>query len=157
MARELAGAFGAGETIPGLAATTGRSPGLVRRLLEEANVVAPAWPACLGISQQRLAEVLAERYRRGASMQALSEESGIDRRVVRRLLEQQDAAPAPRQASSALRPTDLVELYDGGRSLRQLAEQTGLSYAKVRDTLLAAGITLRSRGNPAARHAGRDS
>ncbi|WP_035306201.1 helix-turn-helix domain-containing protein [Actinokineospora inagensis] len=150
-AHELAAAFQTGTGIPALAEESGRSPTLVRRLLEEAGVVAPAWPACLGLPEDRLAAVLADRYQRGRSMQALAEESGIDRRTIRRLLERADAAPAPRSTAATLTTTDLIHLYQAGSSLRGLAERSGMSYAKVRETLLAAGITLRGRGNPTGR------
>lgn len=148
VAASLAGRFHAGETsIPHLAESIGRPPSLVRRLLEEAGVVAPAWPCCLGLPEDGLAGVLAERYRLGASMDALSRETAIDRRAVRRLLERAGAALPEPSGPPALSTRELVESYRRGASLRELAALAGISYTRVRSVLLAAGVTLRSRGN----------
>ncbi|GLZ41960.1 helix-turn-helix domain-containing protein [Actinokineospora sp. NBRC 105648] len=150
LGRELAVRFRRGESVGALAESVGRSTSLVRRLLTEAGIVAPGWPACLGVPEPELAAVLAARYLAGTSMENLARETGIDRRAVRRLLERAEAAPPPRSDRSRLTDTELIDSYRRGASLRDLADRSGMSYARVRETLLAAGITLRARGNPSS-------
>lgn len=43
-------------------------------------------------------------------------------------------------------PQDAIRLYQEGLSIRQNATRTGSSYTTVHRRLLAAGVTLRSRG-----------
>ena len=42
--------------------------------------------------------------------------------------------------------TDLKKRYDGGESVRSLAESTGRSYGYVHRSLTESGTTMRSRG-----------
>jgi hypothetical protein len=72
-------------TIHELAREVGRRPSLVRRLLNEAGVCAENSP-CVGVGESEVTATLARRYRSGVSIERLSEETGIDRRAVRRLL-----------------------------------------------------------------------
>ncbi|MCQ8775042.1 helix-turn-helix domain-containing protein [Streptomyces telluris] len=46
----------------------------------------------------------------------------------------------------------LRKLYEGGASVRELADATGRSYSSVHRLLLEAGTTLRERGGASHRH-----
>lgn len=43
------------------------------------------------------------------------------------------------------------QLYRDGSSIREVAEHTGRAYGSVHAALVAAGVTLRPRGNPGRR------
>ncbi|NJP80765.1 helix-turn-helix domain-containing protein [Streptomyces telluris] len=50
---------------------------------------------------------------------------------------------------------ELRALYEDGASIRDLTRSTGRSYGFVHRVLLEAGVTLRGRGGPRVRRAGR--
>ncbi|MGH3907133.1 MAG: helix-turn-helix domain-containing protein [Pseudonocardiaceae bacterium] len=83
LADELAQRFQQGPMlIVDLAAEVGRSPSLVRRLLEEAGVRTGGM-SCVGMPEAQLVPILAARYRSGVSIDRLHRETGIDWRVIR--------------------------------------------------------------------------
>lgn len=59
--------------------------------------------------------------------------------------------PKGRRVTGAERDTlanDLRKKYEGGQSIRELAEATGRSYGFVHRILSESGTTLRGRGGP---------
>lgn len=60
--------------------------------------------------------------------------------------------PTKKRGDDAIREKEAIgrrlkPAYDGGMSLRQLAEATGYSYGYVHTCLKHAGVTLRERGS----------
>lgn len=132
-----------------LAVEVNRRPSMVRRLLDEAGVHTDD-VSCVGVAEPGVTAALSARYLDGVPIDRLSHDTGIDRRVVRRLLTE---ARVPLRERHPLPPdqTDwVVEQYRAGATLRELAEQAGCSYSTIRRTLLLAGVTLRSPGTRSA-------
>lgn len=125
------------------AAQVGKSPALVRRLLEEAGV-STGGLMCVGMSEADLAPILSARYQAGSSLDTLSRETGLDRRHVGDLLARQGTALRVRRLESL--PADqiprIVRKYRHGATLRELAELTGFSHSTIRRELLKSGVTL---------------
>ncbi|GGN29271.1 hypothetical protein GCM10011609_86160 [Lentzea pudingi] len=138
-----------GVSIRELAAEFYRRPCTVRRLLIEAGVEAYDG-ACVGPSDAEIAAALASRYRGGASVETLSNDTGIDPRAVRRLLGHAGVAVPRRQHRPPCETDQLVDQYEAGASLRQIAADTGSNYGTVRRLLLAAGVSLRVSGKTSA-------
>lgn len=146
VAAELASRFAAGAvSISQLAADIRRRPALVRRLLIEAGVRTDD-QSCLQASRTALVSQLVSRYRAGESIETLSHRTGIDRRVVRRLLDQ-GGVPQPERAQPPAAAELVIAGYRAGASIRQLAREFGSSYSAVRTLLRNAGVGLRPRGH----------
>lgn len=128
-----------------LAREFGRRPSLVRRLLDEAGVCVET-RSCVGIAPSEIPTVLATRYREGVPIEQLADDTGIDRRVVRRLLTEAGVTLPERHSLPADQSDWVVEQYRVGVSLRELAKLTHCSYSTIRRVLLQAGIDLRSSG-----------
>ncbi|MGH3798467.1 MAG: helix-turn-helix domain-containing protein [Pseudonocardiaceae bacterium] len=133
-----------------LAAEVGRRPSLVRRLLTEASVHTED-TSRVGGAETEIVAALVARYREGIPVERLSRETGIDRRVVRRLVAEAGVRMPIRHPLPVDRIGWVVEQYRTGASLRGLAEVTGSSYSTIRRVLLGAGVTLRSPGVRAIR------
>ncbi|MGH3941627.1 MAG: helix-turn-helix domain-containing protein [Pseudonocardiaceae bacterium] len=86
-------------SIRDLASELGRRLSLVRRLLDEAAVCAET-TSCVGVPKSEVAAVLAARYREGVPTERLSDDTGIDRRVVRRMLTGEGVSPPERHPLS---------------------------------------------------------
>lgn len=140
-----------GTPIRELAASINRRPTIVRRLLDEAGIQTEG-PDLVGVSEPQTAAALATRYRQGSSIAALARETGIDWRVVRRLLVEAGVEMPTRGTKPAAPTAELVKRYQAGASIRSLATLTHTSYRVVRTTLLAAGITLRRPGQRSRSH-----
>lgn len=138
---------GRGMTIRDLAAICGQSPSLVRRLLEEGGVVAVTGDSCVGAPQADLPEALATRYRRGMSTRDLSRVTGLDARVVRKLLREAGEHLPRRRIGPA--SAEHIAAYRAGATIRQVAAMAGWSYFATRQRLLEAGVVLRSRSGHA--------
>jgi Helix-turn-helix domain len=145
VAAELAAQFIQGTTsIPELAASTGRRPSLIRRLLAEAGVRTDG-PECVGTDPDDTARIVRDCYRGSGSIQAVVETTSLDRRVVRHLL----ALPA--QSGDQFDSETVAEMarrYRAGATLQKIASETGRSYNQVRAALLDAGVSLRPPGGP---------
>lgn len=133
-----------------LASKINRRPSMVRRLLDEAGVHAEGAP-CVGITESEVAAALATRYREGAPIDRLSRDTGIDRRVVRRLLIEAKVPLRERRPPPPNQTDWVVEQYRAGATLRKLAELTGCSYSTIRRILVLAGVALRSPGTRSTR------
>jgi lambda repressor-like predicted transcriptional regulator len=144
VAAELARHFRSGKSIHALAEAVNRGPATVRRLLEEAGVRDDQ--ALIGLSARETTLALAARRELGASLAQLANETGLDRRAVRRYLVDAGVELPRRGASPSMGPDALVERYQAGASLRTLAGLAGCSYRTVRNILLDAGVTLRQQG-----------
>ncbi|MCA1706087.1 MAG: hypothetical protein LC808_23635 [Actinobacteria bacterium] len=150
VAARLAQRFGHDRVpIHDLAREVERRPSTVRRLLDEAGVHAED-TSCVGLNEAELAAMLAARYREGAPIEALSRDTGIDRRVVRKLLTEAGVALRARQPLPADQIDWVIEQYRAGVTLRGLAELSGCSYSTIRRTLQMAGVTLRAPGGRSA-------
>ncbi|MFD1145663.1 helix-turn-helix domain-containing protein [Saccharothrix hoggarensis] len=134
-----------GMSIRQLAEEIGRRPCTVRRLLVEAGVE-DYTRSCLGPSEADVAARLAQRYRRGESVDELADATAIDRRELRRLL-REAGVRLPSRTRRASDGQELARAYRAGDSIRQIAAARGLDYSTVRDRLLAAGVTLRHQGS----------
>ncbi|MCA1707840.1 MAG: hypothetical protein LC808_33030 [Actinobacteria bacterium] len=132
-------------SIRDLASELGRRPSLIRRLLDEAGVCADT-TSCVGVAESEIATVLAARYRDGVPIEQLSDDTGIDRRVIRRLLTEAGVSRPERHPLPVDQSDWVVEQYRAGVSLRELAKQTSCSYSTIRRVLLQAGVALRSSG-----------
>lgn len=128
-----------------LAAELGRRPAVVRHLLEEAGLCIADVP-CIGISDEDTAATLARRYSAGASIVELVRLTGIDKRIVRRLLIQAGVTLPQRHETTTQDAQQIVADYRAGASLRTLANSIGCSYGTVRAILLANEVQLRPRG-----------
>jgi AraC-like DNA-binding protein len=129
-------------TIAELAAAAHRPPSMVRRLLIEAGVQAES--VCLGVSEERIAAILAYRYTiHGDSVDALSAITGIDHRVVRRLLDQAGVQFPQRHGRPVHLVGQLGAQYLNGASLRDLGDQAGCSYSTIRRLLRQHQVPLR--------------
>ncbi|WP_397545445.1 helix-turn-helix domain-containing protein [Saccharopolyspora gloriosae] len=146
LAQELAELFNRGRSVQQLASTIGRRPALVRRLLVEAGVRSRSG-ACIGASDEVICSELAQRYRSGASVTALMEQTGLHRQRIRALLREAGLTPEPHSTRSPL-PPGLIERYQAGASLRQLAQQFGRDHCTIRTMLINAGVSLRAPGRP---------
>jgi lambda repressor-like predicted transcriptional regulator len=75
-------------------------------------------------------------------------DTGIDERVIRERLRQAGVELEKRSSREDLTVpmSRLVELYEAGWSLADLAVQSGGSYGMVRRVLLEAGVQFRMRG-----------
>jgi helix-turn-helix protein len=148
VAAELAARFIQGTTcVRELAASVGRRPSLVRRLLAEAGVRADG-PQCVGTDPDDTARTVRDLYRQSGSIQAVVEATSLDRRVVRHLL----ALPA--QSGDQLDSETVAQMarwYRAGATLQDIADETGQSYNQVRAALIEAGVPLRPPGGPARR------
>lgn len=115
LAAQLAQCFTATSVLIGdLAAEVGRSPSLVRRLLEEAGLRTEGQSG-VGMSEAELVPVLAARYRSGVSIDRLHRDTGIDRRKIRRLLSEHGVRLRTRKSLPAAGPERLVGgRYPGG-------------------------------------------
>jgi hypothetical protein len=131
-----------------LAASVGRRPSLVRRLLVEAGVRADG-PECVGTGLEDTARIVRDCYDKTGSIQAVVEMTSLDRRVVRHLL----ALPA--ESDDQLGVSELVaemaRRYQAGASMQEIADETGQSYNQVRATLIEAGVSLRPPGGPSGK------
>lgn len=136
-------------SIQDLAREVNRRPSTVRRLLDEAGVQAEG-AACVGVGESDIAATLAARYRSGVPIETLSQDTGIDRRVIRQLLTESGVTLRTRQPLPPERVDWVIDQYRAGATLRALAEITGCSYSTIRRTLRLAGVALRSPGGRSA-------
>lgn len=146
-------------SIRDLATELGRRPSLIRRLLDEAGVCADT-PSCVGAKDSEIAAVLADRYRGGVPIEQLSDDTGIGRRAIRRLLTEAGVSRPARHPLPVDQSDWVVEQYRAGVSLRELAKQTNCSYSTIRRVLLQADVDLRSSGASrlsSTEEAGRDA
>lgn len=128
-----------------LATEVNRRPSTVRRLLDEAGVHAEG-ASCVGATESDIVGALSARYRQGVPIEKLSQDTGIDRRVVRRLLTEAGVSLRERRSLPSGQADWVVEQYRAGVTLRRLAELTGCSYSTIRRALLLAEVALRSPG-----------
>lgn len=133
-----------------LATEVNRRPSMVRRLLDEAGVHAQG-ASCVGVAESEVVAALSARYRDGVPIETLSRDTGIDRRVVRRLLTEAGVPLRERHPLPHDQAGWVVEQYRAGATLRRLAELTGCSYSTIRRVLLLAGVTLRAPGSRSPR------
>lgn len=125
-----------------LAASIGRRPSLVRRLLREAGVAVDG-----ARTDAELAEALADRWRQRTSIASMVRDTGLDRRRARRLIESAGVTvPARRPRPTGADAREVVRRYRAGATLRALAAETGCSYGTIRAVVLDAGVRLRPRG-----------
>ncbi len=136
-----------GKKIPQIASKLGRSPSLIRTVLEESEVLAPSWPFLLGISQADKIAALKSKRKDGMSLEQLEGETGINRRKIAYMLRSGGVIP-PIGQPAQIDDDRLVAQYEDGFSLRELQEEFHLSYFRVRSILIAKGVDLRPRGNP---------
>lgn len=144
------------ETVPigRLAERTGNRPTMVRRLLEEASVREDRL-TFVGCTPDELMASLAACYQSNATLEAISYRTGIDRREVRRLLNQAGVILRP-YSSIPPEMADVVgEWYSTGTSMKKLSEWTGCSTNTVRRHLLKMGVRLRPRGSSPRHERGR--
>jgi len=146
VAAELAEHFIRGtKSVRELAASVGRRPSLVRRLLAEAGVRTDG-PECVGTDLEDTARIVRDSYHKAGSIQAVVEMTSLDRRVVRHLL----ALPAELgdQHGTSEPVAEMARRYQAGATLQEIAGETGRSYNQVRAILIEAGVPLRPPGGP---------
>ena len=133
-------------TVTALAAGIERKPSTVRRLLAEGGVQS-RW-LLVGLSDQEVTAELARRFEGGEPVQELRRVTGIDERVIRERLRHAGAELESRRcrADLAVPVHELVARYEADETLRELADQSGVSFGMVRRVLLDEGVQLRSRG-----------
>lgn len=133
-----------GLSVQELADLVGRRPALVRRLLDEAGIQAER--PCVGFSEQETAGILARRYEGGASIAALVQQTGMDKRVIRGLLVKAGLVLPVRSPVTPDGAEKVVARYKAGESIRMLVAGIGYSYGTIRTILQASGTQLRPRG-----------
>lgn len=133
-------------TVTALAAGIERRPSAVRQLLAEAGVRSRR--LLIGLSDDEVTAQLARRFRSGVPVHELRLVTGIDERVIRERLRQAGVELAKRghRADLTVLVSKLIEMYETGTSLTELATLSGGSYGTVRRVLLDAGVQLRPRG-----------
>lgn len=133
-------------TVTDLAARSGRRPCAIRQLLTEAGFRCRR--LLIGLADDEVAEELVRRFKRGTAVQKLREVTGIDERGIRRRLRQAGVELAKRSHTDDLTVpvSKLIEMYEAGATLTDLAAVSGGSYGMVRRTLLRSGVQLRARG-----------
>ncbi|HEX5403137.1 MAG TPA: hypothetical protein VFX16_12625 [Pseudonocardiaceae bacterium] len=150
LARQVAAGFDRGHPRPiGELATEVRlRPTTVRRLLEQAGVREDQL-TCVGSPPEILAASLAARYRVHPFLEPLVHATGLDRRAVRRLLDQSGVARRARRSMPAELADQTAQRYRSGATVKQLAEWTGCTGSTVRRHLIRAGVQLRLGPPPA--------
>lgn len=91
-------------------------------------------------------DMVAARYRSGASLTELSGDAGCDWRVMRQALLGAGIVLRTRRHLAAEEIGALATRYQQGATLRELARDTGYSVTAIRRALLVAGATMRPRG-----------
>lgn len=123
-----------------------RRPSTVRRLLTEAGIQTTG-PACVGLSKQETARILARRYEAGASIVALVRQTGMDKRAIRTMLVDAGVDLPVSHPLTADEAEQVVARYQAGESIRTLAASMGCSYGTIRAALHAAQVPMRPRGD----------
>jgi lambda repressor-like predicted transcriptional regulator len=100
------------------------------------------------MAADELAATVAARYAAGTSIEAISRDTGLDRRHLNDLLHQHNIPIRTRTPLPADQIPWILTHYQHGATLRTLAQQTGRSHSTIRRTLLTAGITPRHRNHP---------
>jgi hypothetical protein len=133
-------------TVLDLAFDIERRPSTVRRLLTEAGVRDRR--LLIGFEDDEITAALIGRFRLRVSVWQMHVDTGIDERVIRQRLRQAGVELEKRNSRDDLTvPVPrLVELYEAGWSLADLAALSGGSYGTVRRVLLKAGVQFRLRG-----------
>jgi DNA-binding MarR family transcriptional regulator/lambda repressor-like predicted transcriptional regulator len=91
---------------------------------------------------------LTGRYKSGATIEALADETGLSYRRTRTTLIDAGVTPRPPRIRVPPCPPGMVNLYKSGATIRELANRYGHSYNQTRNMLLHAGVTLRPPGRP---------
>lgn len=128
-----------------LAKELGRRPAVVRHLLAEAGICMADVP-CIGVSDEETAATLARRYSAGASIAELVRLTGLDKRIVRKLLVLAGVSLPERHSTTGQEAQRIIAGYRTGASIRTLAADTGFSYSTAREILVAHKVPLRPRG-----------
>jgi hypothetical protein len=149
LAQQLAGRCRAQRftiTVLDLAVDIERRPSTVRRLLTEAGVRDRR--LLIGFADAEVTAALAGRFRLRVSVWQMHVDTGIDERVIRERLRRAGVELEKRTSRDDLTApvSRLVELYEAGSSLADLAALSGGSYGMVRRVLLDAGVQFRLRG-----------
>jgi hypothetical protein len=150
----VAGGFTAGRSIAALARSYRIPRGTIRDLLAKAGVRSVR--ALIGLDENEMAPELANRARQGATVDELSIETGLDGHQIREFIRSVDGPPKRERRPGVLdaRIDELVELYEGRMSIRDIAGRVDSAPGTVRRALINAGVQLRGPGRPARRDQG---
>ena len=88
-------------------------------------------------------QLIVSRYEAGESAKALSKECGISRHGVRRFLKGAGVNIRTQFIATPETGTQIVELYESGLTIRQVAAQVGCAYGTVRGLLNNHGDIMR--------------
>lgn len=88
-------------------------------------------------------QAIISRYAAGESAKALSQELNISRDGVRRLLRDAEVTTRPQDVVTPQAIDQIVQLYAGGLTIRQVVEQVGYSFGTVQRVLSKHGGVMR--------------
>lgn len=129
-------------------ARIGRPPSYTPELHDEA---VQEWRSIKRQQQTRLksdeVDQLVASYQAGASCRELATEFGVNETTVRSHLSRRDVPRSPSRKIHSQLLDEAVRLYENGESLRTVGRAIGAAPDTVRLALIAAGVTIRSRGS----------